>query len=94
MQDILRYINSVEGVIGSAVFNDHGAVVDHAFPPIIDANALKTAAGLVLECTHGLQIAQTSISSIFATPKGASSSRPFREPCCVCCAPRTSICRC
>jgi predicted regulator of Ras-like GTPase activity (Roadblock/LC7/MglB family) len=59
MQDILRYINSVEGVIGSAVFNEHGAVVDHAFPPIIDSNALKTAAGLVLECAHGLQIAQT-----------------------------------
>ena len=50
MQDILRYINSVEGVIGSAVFNEHGVVVDHAFPPIIDTNSLKTVAGLVLEC--------------------------------------------
>lgn len=59
MQDILRYINSVEGVIGSAVFNEKGAVVDHAFPPLIDANSLKTAGGLVLECAHGLQIAQT-----------------------------------
>jgi predicted regulator of Ras-like GTPase activity (Roadblock/LC7/MglB family) len=59
MQDILRYINSVEGVIGSAVFNDHGVVIDHAFPPLIDTNSLKTAVGLVLECTHGLQIAQT-----------------------------------
>jgi len=59
MQDILRYINSVEGVIGSAVFNDQGVVVDHAFPPLIDTNSLKSAVGLVLECTHGLQIAQT-----------------------------------
>lgn len=59
MQDILRYINSVEGVIGSAVFDEHGAVVDHAFPPIIDANSLKDAAGMVLECVHGLQISQT-----------------------------------
>jgi predicted regulator of Ras-like GTPase activity (Roadblock/LC7/MglB family) len=59
MQDILHYINSVEGVIGSAVFNDHGGVVDHAFPPIIDASSLKTAAGLVRECAHGLQIAQS-----------------------------------
>ena len=59
MQDILRYINSVEGVIGSAVFSQDGAVVDHAFPPIIDAASLKKVAGLVLECTHGLQIAQT-----------------------------------
>lgn len=59
MQDILRYINSVEGVIGSAVFNENGAVVDHAFPPIIDSNSLKAVAGLVLECSHTLQIAQT-----------------------------------
>jgi predicted regulator of Ras-like GTPase activity (Roadblock/LC7/MglB family) len=59
MQDILRYINSVEGVIGSAVFNDNGVVVDQAFPPLIDPNSLKTAVGLVLECAHGLQIAQS-----------------------------------
>jgi predicted regulator of Ras-like GTPase activity (Roadblock/LC7/MglB family) len=59
MQDILRYINSVEGVIGSAVFNEQGAVVDQAFPPLIDPNSLKTAVGLVLECAHGLQIARS-----------------------------------
>jgi predicted regulator of Ras-like GTPase activity (Roadblock/LC7/MglB family) len=59
MQDILRYINSVEGVLGSAVFNENGAVINHAFPPLIDANALKAVAGLVLECTHGLQIAKS-----------------------------------
>ena len=59
MQDILRYINSVDGVIGSAVFNENGAVVDHAFPPLIDAGAFTTVAGLVLECAHGLQIART-----------------------------------
>jgi predicted regulator of Ras-like GTPase activity (Roadblock/LC7/MglB family) len=59
MQDILRYINSVEGVIGSAVFNAKGEVVEHAFPPLIDTSSLQTAAGLVLECSHGLQIAQS-----------------------------------
>jgi predicted regulator of Ras-like GTPase activity (Roadblock/LC7/MglB family) len=59
MQDILSYINSVEGVVGSAVFNERGAVVGQVFPPIIDTNSLNKAAGLVLECTHGLQIAQS-----------------------------------
>jgi predicted regulator of Ras-like GTPase activity (Roadblock/LC7/MglB family) len=59
MQDILRYINSVEGVIGGAVFNESGIVVDHAFPPLIDANALNTIAGLVQECARGLQIVHT-----------------------------------
>jgi predicted regulator of Ras-like GTPase activity (Roadblock/LC7/MglB family) len=58
MQDILRNINTVEGVIGSAVFNENG-VVDQAFPPLIDANALKAVAGLLLECVHCLQIAQS-----------------------------------
>jgi predicted regulator of Ras-like GTPase activity (Roadblock/LC7/MglB family) len=59
MQDILRHINSVEGVMGSAVFNVQGDVLSHAFPPLIDADALKKAAELTLECIHGLQIAQT-----------------------------------
>ena len=59
MQDILRHINSVEGVMGSAVFNENGAVLSHAFPALIDATALKKAAELTLECVHGLQIAQT-----------------------------------
>lgn len=59
MQDILRHINSIEGVIGSAVFNEKGSVLSHAFPPLIDAASLKRAAELTLECVHGLQIAQT-----------------------------------
>lgn len=59
MQDILRHINSVEGVMGSAVFNEKGAVLFHAFPPLIDTSALNKAAELTLECMHGLQIAQT-----------------------------------
>ena len=59
MQDILRYINSVDGVIGCAVFNENGVVVDQAFPPLIDAYSLNAVAGLVLECTHGLQIARS-----------------------------------
>jgi predicted regulator of Ras-like GTPase activity (Roadblock/LC7/MglB family) len=59
MQDILRHINSVEGVIGSAVFSEKGEVMSHAFPPLIDAVTLKMIAGLALECLHGLQIAQT-----------------------------------
>ena len=59
MQDILHHINSIEGVVGSAVFSEKGAVIGHAFPPIIDAAALTSAAGLTLECAYGLQISQT-----------------------------------
>ena len=59
MQDILRHINSIEGVIGSAVFNEKGAVLTHAFPPLIDAASLQKAAELTLECVQSLQIEQT-----------------------------------
>lgn len=59
MQEILQHINSVEGVIGSAVFSEKGDVLSNVFPALIDAPAIKTAAGLALECAHGLQIAQT-----------------------------------
>ena len=59
MKDILQHINSVDGVIGSAIFSQKGDVLAHAFPPLIDAAALKNAASLTLECTHGLQMSQT-----------------------------------
>ena len=58
MQDILRHINSIEGVIGSAVFSEKGTVLSHAFPPLIDASAIKRSAELTMECIHGLQISQ------------------------------------
>jgi predicted regulator of Ras-like GTPase activity (Roadblock/LC7/MglB family) len=59
MKDILQHINSVDGVIGSALFSHEGKVLVHAFPALIDATALHKAASLTLECTLGLQIAQT-----------------------------------
>ena len=59
MKDILKHISSVDGVIGSSVFNHKGDVLAHAFPAIIDAASLKSAASLILECSHGLQMSQT-----------------------------------
>jgi hypothetical protein len=59
MKDILQHINSVEGVIGSALFNQKGDVLVHALPALIDAASLKKAASLTSECLHGLQVAQS-----------------------------------
>ena len=59
MKDILQHINSVDGVIGSAIFSQKGDVLAHAFPALIDVASLKNAASLTLECTHGLQMSQT-----------------------------------
>lgn len=58
MQEILHNINSVEGVMGCAVFSQRGDVLAHAFPALIDAVSLKKAAALTLECAHGLQISE------------------------------------
>lgn len=60
MKDILQHINSVDGVIGAALFSHTGKVVAHAFPALIDVESLKKAASLTLECSHGLQISQTA----------------------------------
>jgi len=59
MKDILQHINSVDGVIGSALFSQKGEVLAHACSVLIDETSLKKAALLALECTHGLQISQT-----------------------------------
>ena len=59
MKDILQHINSVDGVMGSALFSSKGEVLAHACSALIDAESLKKAASLTLECTHGLQISQT-----------------------------------
>ena len=59
MKDILQHINSVDGVIGSALFSHKGDVLVHAFPWLIDEASLKKAASLTLECSNGLQISQS-----------------------------------
>jgi predicted regulator of Ras-like GTPase activity (Roadblock/LC7/MglB family) len=59
MKDILQHINSVDGVIGSAIFSQRGDVLVHAFPALVDAKSLKKASSLILECSHGLQMSQT-----------------------------------
>lgn len=59
MKDILQHINSVDGVIGSALCSHNGEVFAHAFPPLIDEASVKKIASLTVECSHGLQISQT-----------------------------------
>jgi len=59
MKDILQHINSVDGVIGSALFSPKGEVLAHACSVLIDEASIKKVASLILECTHGLQVSQT-----------------------------------
>lgn len=59
MQEILRYIQTVDGVIGCAIFSDTGNVIDSAFPSLIDRETLRLSALQNLELTNGLQISET-----------------------------------
>jgi len=77
MQDILRHINGVEGVIGSAVFSNKGVVLAHAFPSLVDTPTLEKAAVLTLECIRGLQIEQTLDIIDLRYAEGRILVRPF-----------------
>ncbi len=59
MQDILQHINGVEGVLGSAVVSKSGELLEHTFPALIDVATLNRAAGLILDCAHGLQASES-----------------------------------
>lgn len=58
MQEILHQISSIDGVIGSSLFNEQGKVLAHACPPLLDVAQLAKAATAILDCVHGLQISQ------------------------------------
>lgn len=62
MQSILEQISALDGVIGTSLFNEQGQILAHACPPLLDTNQLCKAASTVIDCFHGLQIAQTAIS--------------------------------
>jgi predicted regulator of Ras-like GTPase activity (Roadblock/LC7/MglB family) len=62
MQSILEQISALDGVIGTSLFNEQGKILAHACPPLLDTNQLCKAASTVIDCFHGLQIAQTAIA--------------------------------
>lgn len=59
MQEILHQISSIDGVIGSSLFNEQGKILAHACPPLLDVAQLGKAATAILDCVHGLQISQS-----------------------------------
>ncbi|MBT1070625.1 hypothetical protein [Pelotalea chapellei] len=59
MQDILHHLESIKGVIGSAVFSEKGEVLSNSFPALIDPAAVQECGAYLLECVHGLQVSET-----------------------------------
>ena len=56
MQEILKQISSIDGVIGTSLFNEQGRILAHACPPLLDAAQLANAASTIIDCIDGLQI--------------------------------------
>lgn len=56
MQEILGYLQSVEGVIGVAAILDSGSSLAARFPAFIDQATIDKAARLVVETTAALQV--------------------------------------
>lgn len=79
MKDILKQINSVDGIMGSAVFDNQGDVLAHEFPQLIDAAALKKAASLTLECSQGLQLTNSLAFFDLRYPEGRIIIKAFSD---------------
>ena len=77
MQTILQQITSIDGVIGSSVYNDQGKILAAACPLILDNKQLETAAGTILDCLHALQISQTVANMELRFSEGRLIVRPL-----------------
>ncbi len=56
MQEILKQIASLDGVLGTTLFNDQGRVLAHVCPPLMDVSQLSKVAVTILDCMEALQI--------------------------------------
>jgi predicted regulator of Ras-like GTPase activity (Roadblock/LC7/MglB family) len=79
MKETLLHINSIDGVIGSALFSPSGELLADVFPPLIDGASLKQAASLTRECTNGLQISENLDLLDFRYSEGRILIKAFPE---------------
>jgi predicted regulator of Ras-like GTPase activity (Roadblock/LC7/MglB family) len=64
MQTVLDQMNTLPGVVGSMVYNAEGRVLAKGFPPLFDAEALGSAAGVLLYGVQGMEVAAGAISTL------------------------------
>ena len=64
MQTVLDQMNSLPGIVGSMVYNAEGQVLAKAFPALFDAEALGSAAGVLLYGVQGMEVAAGTISML------------------------------
>lgn len=77
MQTVLQQITSIDGVIGTSLYNDQGKILAAACPLILDEKQLGVAAGTILDCLHALQIPQTIVAMDLRFTEGRLMVRPL-----------------
>jgi predicted regulator of Ras-like GTPase activity (Roadblock/LC7/MglB family) len=64
MKTVLDQMNTLPGIVGSMVYNAEGRVLAKAFPALFDAEALDSAAGVLLYGIQGMEVAAGMISML------------------------------
>ncbi len=64
MQTVIDQMNTLPGIVGSMVYDAEGHVLAKAFPALFDADALASAAGVLLFGVPGLEVAAGTISTL------------------------------
>jgi predicted regulator of Ras-like GTPase activity (Roadblock/LC7/MglB family) len=64
MQTVLSQMNTLPGIVGSMVYDPEGQILAQAFPALFDAEALASAARILLYGASGLEVASGSISML------------------------------
>ena len=64
MQTVLDQMNTLPGIVGSMVYNPEGRVLAKGFPALFDAEALGSAAGVLLYGVQGMEVAAGTISTL------------------------------
>ena len=64
MQMVLDQMNTLPGIVGSMVYNPEGRVLAKGFPALFDAEALGSAAGVLLYGVQGMEVAAGTISTL------------------------------
>ncbi len=77
MQTILQQITAIDGVIGCSLYNDQGKILAAVCPLILDEKQLATAAGMVLDTLHALQVPQTMFGLDLRFGEGRLIVRPL-----------------
>jgi predicted regulator of Ras-like GTPase activity (Roadblock/LC7/MglB family) len=78
MQTLLQQITAIDGVIGCSLYDEQGKIIAAACPLVLDEAQLGTAAGMMVDCLHALQVSQTLAGMELRFAEGRMLIRPLK----------------